>query len=237
MKRVISLILALSLLCGQLPLSRAAQTYWSISYDPASFPDGLTAALYRADTDSPAEIDWQASAGSLSSGMTPQALFAQGDWYAVVQYAPAGAGDIPHLTDAEIEAEFDLWYRAAYGSVPAGQAPEGFPDESRADAEGHAHLLRHNDPPRPRSRSGAELIEKTRARAPFRWEEGPCACRLMRHASEEDRFAGSSSEIPRADRLRLRLSWSARALALLAVKVFFGGTCPQKTIQYRSSLH
>ncbi|MBE6993272.1 MAG: hypothetical protein E7423_01295 [Ruminococcaceae bacterium] len=90
MKRVISLILALSLMCGQMPLSRAAQTYWSISYDPTSFPDGLTAALYRADTDNPAEIDWQASAGSLSSGMTPQTLFAQGDWYAVVQYAPTG---------------------------------------------------------------------------------------------------------------------------------------------------
>ena len=157
MKRVISLILALSLMCGQMPLSRAAQTYWSISYDPTSFPDGLTAALYRVDTDSPAEIDWQAYARRLSSGMTPQTLFAQGDWYAVVQYAPTGAGDIPHLTDAEIEAEFDLWYRAAYGSVPAGQAPEGFPDESRADAEGHARLLRHDDPPQRAPERGAQL--------------------------------------------------------------------------------
>jgi len=140
------------MLFGSVPLSFADSSpgKWSVSYDAAAYSAGtLSVEVYDASAGYAPEIKWTSGNGTLAANKTPQELFtAAGDYYAVVQYQSGASADPSNLTDAQIEAEFDKYWIALYGSLPEEQGSDGdgypsdYPHWGRDDAlEWYEYIL------------------------------------------------------------------------------------------------
>ncbi|MBR6915926.1 MAG: hypothetical protein IKN36_06165, partial [Clostridia bacterium] len=142
-KKMVSAALILSMLAALVPAAVfAAGGRWTVSYDAEAYEEGtLSVTLFDARADATVAVEWDDLGGTLRAGATTDELFDRGaEYYAVVSYTPRqsggsgsdGSGGSSDLTDAQIEAEFDLYYVAQYGkAVPT----LGIPDDDATAEE------------------------------------------------------------------------------------------------------
>ncbi|MBR4661866.1 MAG: S-layer homology domain-containing protein [Clostridia bacterium] len=142
-KKMVSAALILSMLAALVPAAVfAAGGRWTVSYDAEAYEEGtLSVTLFDARADATVAVEWDDLGGTLRAGATTDELFDRGaGYYAVVSYTPRqsgdsgsdGSGGSSDLTDAQIEAEFDLYYVAQYGkAVPT----LGIPDDDATAEE------------------------------------------------------------------------------------------------------
>ncbi|MBR6352311.1 MAG: hypothetical protein IKR93_08315, partial [Firmicutes bacterium] len=136
-KRLTAIVLSLAMVFVSAPLSFAADQGWTVTFDSSAYGEGtLSVELYEARRGYAPDIKWTRGAGSLRADKTGAQLFGSGDYYAVVQYEAGSSGDPANLSDAQIEAEFDKYWIAMYGSLPVSgeDYPTGYPNWNRQQA-------------------------------------------------------------------------------------------------------
>ena len=126
---------------------------WKVSFDTSAYGEGtLSVEIFDVGKGYAPEIKWTRGAGSIKADKTGAQLFGSGDYYAVVQYEAGSSGDSTTLSDAQIEAEFDKYWIAQYGSIPeegggnSGSYPSGYPYWGRDDAlDWYGEILEDED--------------------------------------------------------------------------------------------